>query len=341
MEIRKYTQEELTERQSLVGLLKENNADISNVEVRDYQLGTGDAGYNTQHKGSDSTPLTISNMILKAISHYSPIVGMVDFQMSVGAYRFVKEKTAPEAMSLVKEGAAIGLVDSEFEVIELGAYKFAEIAKLTNEAIEDVNFNLPQFVSTRLAEMFAKTLEHYIVAGTGVSQPQGLVKYVAGEQVDAAKETEIGKLATDGAKILDVVTEAYLKLPHQMRQGAVLLAHPEFVKQMAITNDANKRSLLVPDYSGELRTIFGKQIVETYELDFGTAEPGDWAGAEKVVAMWVNPKEAMVANMRSDVSLQVLTELYAENDITGIKAVGRFDSKIKYHAAISAIKTGE
>ena len=330
MEIRKYIQEELTERQSLVGLLKENNADISNVEVRDYQLGTGDAGYNTQHKGSDSVPLTISNMILKAISHYSPIVGMVDFQMSVGAYRFVKEKTAPEAMALVKEGAAIGLVDSEFEVIELGAYKFAEIAKLTNEAIEDVNFNLPQFVSTRLAEMFAKTLEHYIVAGTGVSQPQGLVKYVAGEQVDAAKETEIGKLVADGAKILDVVTEAYLKLPH-----------PEFVKQMAITNDANKRSLLVPDYSGELRTIFGKQIVETYELDFGTVEPGNWAGAEKVVAMWVNPKEAMVANMRSDVSLQVLTELYAENDITGIKAVGRFDSKIKYHAAISAIKTGE
>ena len=47
-----------------IGLLKENNADISNVEVRDYQLGTGDAGYNTQHKGSDSAPLTISAILL-------------------------------------------------------------------------------------------------------------------------------------------------------------------------------------------------------------------------------------------------------------------------------------
>lgn len=333
MEIRKYTQEELTARQSLVGLLKENNADISSVEVRDYQVGT-------ENKGADSVPLTIANMILKAVAHYSPIVGMVDFQMSVGTYRFVKEKTAPEAMALVKEGAAIGLVDSEFEVIELGAYKFAEIAKLTNEAIEDVNFNLPQFVSTRLAEMFAKTLEHYIVAGNGAGQPEGLVEYVAGPEISAAKETQIGKTVAEGAKVLDVVTEAYLKLPHQMRQGAVLLAHPEFVKQMAIVGDANKRSLLLPDYQGELRTIFGKQIVETYELDFGTVTAGNWAGADKVVAMWVNPKEAMVANMRSDISLQVLTELYAENDITGIKAVGRFDSKIKHHAAISAIKVG-
>ena len=59
--------------------------------------------------------------------------------------------------------------------------------------------------------------------------------------------------------------------------------------------------------------------------------------------------EAMLAAI-----LEAILEVVPDADITvisgnpkvtaerhGIKAVGRFDSKIKYHAAISAIKTGE
>ena len=301
---------------------------IGEVESRDYNIGTGGAGYNDAHKGADSVPLTINQAILNAIDNNTNIFPLATVYRVLGTHRLVLDAEAPVAARLVAEGAQIGTIDSQFRSVELKAHKFAEICKMTNEAVADVNFDLEGYVSRRMVRAFSKAIEQYIVSGTGVSQPQGLLAVTPGAGQQDAKATDV---ATAGAIDFKAVISAYYKLPHQERANAVFLAHPSVVLELAKVQDAKGRPILVPDVSGEFNTIMGKRVIETDHLQaLGTAG--------NKVAMFVNVKDALAVSISQDLDMRQLNELYAANDMVAIQGILRFDSKIVKPAAISIIR---
>ena len=313
-------------RQQFLNAVDTPDKELGVLEVRDYNVGTGGAGYDATNKGADSVPLTISDVVLEAIDHNAELTSLCNVINVVGTHRLVLEAEAPTAARLVAEGASIATVDSEFTPVELGAYKYGEICKFTREVAEDTNFNIVAHAAQRLGTSFAKAFEEAIVTGTGVNQPQGLAAatYPANPTLNDAKKTAIP--TADGA-LLQAVTEAYYKLPHEVRSEAIFLAHPDFVARLATLEDGNGRALLVPSYTGEFHTIFGKRIVESYHLG-ATGQPK---------AMFVNLKEAITVGLRQNVNMRQLNELYAANDMVAILGTVRFDCKLVKQGAISAL----
>ena len=323
-------------REQFMDAVSTPNKDLSKLEFRaadGYNAGLGDSPYNATNKGQANVPLTIEAGIRQAIDHNSNLLPHANVIQTSGTHRIVLDAAPASEARLVKEGASISTVDSEFVKVELGAYKLAEIVKITREVAEDVNFNIVAHAANRLGVAFAKAVEKYIVAGTGTAEPEGVLKALTDASNDnlqkASKQTTANK---DTIAANDVVA-AYYNLPHECRANAVFVCHPDTVKQLALLQDGNGRQLLTDGLTPGLRTIMGCPVVETpYVNKMGTASKG--------VGFFADMSRALTVGIRSDITTRQLHELYAASDIVALVSTLRFDSKVVQPGAISFIETG-
>ena len=295
-------------------------------------LPAGASDKTDANKGAMSVPLTIEAAIRQAVDFNSNVLGYCNVVRTNGVHRIVLDASPASEARLVKEGAAIGTVDSEFKKVELNAFKYAEIVKFTREVVEDVNFNIVAHAGQRLGVAFAKAFEKAIILGQGgANEPEGLLN-AAIDNADMQKASS--QTTADKATIAanDVVA-AYYNLPHQFRQGAIFVVHPNTVKALAMLQDSEGRQLLTNGLVPFERQLMGVPVVEcAYMPQLGEAS--------KKVGMFVNAREALTVSMRTDYSVRQLHELYAANDLVALIAVARFDARIVMPAAISYIVTG-
>lgn len=321
-------------REQFMNALATPNADVSKLEMRDadgYTAGLGDAPFNVENKGKMNVPLTIEGAIRNAIDFNSDVLGLANVIRTNGTHRIVLDASPASEARLVKEGASISSIDSEFVKVELGAYKYGEIVKFTREVVEDVNFNIVAHAGQRLGMAFAKAFEKAIITGTGTTEPEGLLSATP-DNNDMQKASQ-QVTAKKGAISANDVVASYYNLPHECRQNAVFVCHPDTVKALAMLQDANGRQLLTDGLEPGVRTLMGCRVIEcAYMPKLGTASAK--------VGMFVDVKRALTVGVRSDVQVRQLHELYAVTDMVALVATARMDAKIVQAGAISYIVTG-
>lgn len=321
-------------REQFMNALATPNADVSKLEMRagdGYTEGLGDSPYNVANKGQMNVPLTIEGAIRNAIDFNSDVLGLANVIRTNGTHRIVLDASPASEARLVKEGASISSIDSEFVKVELGAYKYGEIVKFTREVVEDVNFNIVAHAGQRLGMAFAKAFEKAIITGTGSGQPEGLLSATP-DNSDMQKASQ-QVTAKKGAISANDVVASYYNLPHECRQNAVFVCHPDTVKALAMLQDANGRQLLTDGLEPGVRTLMGCRVIEcAYMPKLGTQSAK--------VGMFVDVKRALTVGVRSDVQVRQLHELYAVTDMVALVATARMDAKVVQAGAISYIVTG-
>lgn len=321
-------------REQFMNALATPNADVSKLEMRagdGYTEGLGDSPYNVANKGQMNVPLTIEGAIRNAIDFNSDVLGLANVIRTNGTHRIVLDASPASEARLVKEGASISSIDSEFVKVELGAYKYGEIVKFTREVVEDVNFNIVAHAGQRLGMAFAKAFEKAIITGTGTTEPEGLLS--ATPNNDDMQKASQQVTAKKGAISANDVVASYYNLPHECRQNAVFVCHPDTVKALAMLQDANGRQLLTDGLEPGVRTLMGCRVIEcAYMPKLGTQSAK--------VGMFVDVKRALTVGVRSDVQVRQLHELYAVTDMVALVATARMDAKIVQPGAISYIVTG-
>ena len=321
-------------REQFMNALATPNADVSKLEMRagdGYTEGLGDSPYNATNKGQMNVPLTIEGAIRNAIDFNSDVLGLANVIRTNGTHRIVLDASPASEARLVKEGASISSIDSEFVKVELGAYKYGEIVKFTREVVEDVNFNIVAHAGQRLGMAFAKAFEKAIITGTGSGQPEGLLSATP-DNSDMQKASQ-QVTAKKGAISANDVVASYYNLPHECRQNAVFVCDPDTVKALAMLQDANGRQLLTDGLEPGVRTLMGCRVIEcAYMPKLGTQSAK--------VGMFVDVKRALTVGVRSDVQVRQLHELYAVTDMVALVATARMDAKIVQPGAISYIVTG-
>lgn len=352
-EIRKQTVEVVKEgkgsmnktelRQAFMTAL-DGNKDLSKLEIREtatravdthdgYNIGTGAAPFNSAHKGADSVPVTLEAGIREAIDFNSNVLGYANVIQTSGTQEIVLDASPASEARLVKEGASIATVDSEFRKVTVKAYKYAEIVKFTREVVEDVNFDVVGHASHRLGMSFSKAFEKSAMRGTGTDEPEGLLKPLAAADNDDLQKASKHITASNTTIAAKDIVAAYYNLPHECRENAVFICHPDTVKALAMLQDANGRQLLTDGLVPGVRILMGCQVVETpYADKLGTAG--------KAVGMFVDVKRALTVGVRSDMNVRQLHELYAATDMVALVATVRFDSRIVQEGAISYIVAG-
>lgn len=322
-------------REQFMNALATPNADVSKLEMRGagdgYTAGLGGTPYDAVNKGQMNVPLTIEGAIRNAIDFNSDVLGLANVIRTNGTHRIVLDASPASEARLVKEGASISSIDSEFVKVELGAYKYGEIVKFTREVVEDVNFNIVAHAGQRLGMAFAKAFEKAIITGAGTTEPEGLLSATPdNSDMQKASQQVTAKM---GAISANDVVASYYNLPHECRQNAVFVCHPDTVKALAMLQDANGRQLLTDGLEPGVRTLMGCRVIEcAYMPKLGTASVK--------VGMFVDVKRALTVGVRSDVQVRQLHELYAVTDMVALVATARMDAKVVQAGAISYIVSG-
>lgn len=280
--------------------------------------------------GGASTFTTTYPDLQTEMKYYSPILSKVNIQVTGDGNNFVLPRATDVAntMAIVAQSGSSGTTtDPTFDKVTLGAYTFRYIELVTYEMLQDAVFDVEAWITARLAERAARTLEKYIVAGTGSSQPTGLIAAVTAADSGtpaitlAAAKKSIYRFE-DLFTLFQAVDLAY-------RPNCTLVLNDTSVWDMRRVVDGN-----------------GRYIWDVNNTLVQNAQPDKVAGFNYLVSNSIDASNAFsknlavfadlsrhVVRMVDSVQITRLNELYRASGAIGFEVLMRFDCNYVGHAA--------
>ena len=212
--------------------------------------------------------------------------------------------TANGIATIVDEAGALPEVSDESKEIRFSSYKIGSLAKLKLAFINDRNFNVEDYLSTKFAKRFGITEENLIVNGTGNKEPLGIMN------------SGIAK-STAPALTYDEVVKLFFSLDKDLRVNATWMMSDEMAMKLRSVMDSNG----YPLFNGE--KIFNKEVMIINSLDDNTILFGDFS--------------YLYILIRKPLSVRVLTEKYIATGDYGYAGIERIDAKITDINAIKAL----
>lgn len=212
--------------------------------------------------------------------------------------------TANGIATIVDEAGALPESSDESKEIRFSSYKIGSLAKLKLAFINDRNFNVEDYLSTKFAKRFGITEENLIVNGTGNKEPLGIMN------------SGIAK-STAPALTYDEVVKLFFSLDKDLRVNATWMVSDEMAMKLRLVKDANGNPL----FNGD--SIFNKEVIIVNSLDDNTILFGDFS--------------YLYILIRKPLSVRVLTEKYIATGDYGYAGIERIDAKITDINAIKAL----
>ena len=212
--------------------------------------------------------------------------------------------TANGIATIVDEAGALPESSDESKEMRFSSYKIGSLAKLKLAFINDRNFNVENYLSTKFAKRFGITEENLIVNGTGNKEPLGIMN------------SGIAK-STASALTYDEVVKLFFSLDKDLRVNATWMISDEMAMKLRSVKDSNG----YPLFNGE--RIFNKEVMIINSLDENTILFGDFS--------------YLYILIRKPLSVRVLTEKYIATGDYGYAGIERIDAKITDINAIKAL----
>lgn len=212
--------------------------------------------------------------------------------------------TANGITTIVDEAGALPESSDESKEIRFSSYKIGSLSKLKLAFINDRNFNVEDYLSTKFAKRFGITEENLIVNGTGNKEPLGIMN------------SGIAK-STAPALTYDEVVKLFFSLDKDLRVNATWMVSDEMAMKLRLVKDANGNPL----FNGD--SIFNKEVIIVNSLDDNTILFGDFS--------------YLYILIRKPLSVRVLTEKYIATGDYGYAGIERIDAKITDINAIKAL----
>lgn len=212
--------------------------------------------------------------------------------------------TANGIATIVDEAGALPESSDESKEIRFSSYKIGSLAKLKLAFINDRNFNVENYLSTKFAKRFGITEENLIVNGTGNKEPLGIMN------------SGIAK-STAPALTYDEVVKLFFSLDKYLRVNATWMMSDEMAMKLRSVMDSNG----YPLFNGE--KIFNKEVMIINSLDENTILFGDFS--------------YLYILIRKPLGVRVLTEKYIATGDYGYAGIERIDAKITDINAIKAL----
>ena len=214
---------------------------------------------------------------------------------------------------------------ANFETVMLGAEKYTNLVVLSEEVINDNDYNLEKEMQDQLVEAFALTMDELIVKGDGTVE--GLEGFKTKKVVQSAS----------GVITADEIIDLFFKLPIQYRKNACWVINDDTAKALTKLRDAQDRPMLVESYNedvfGSTYKLLGRPVIVNNNVD------GLDAGSSKKAIFIVNLAQAMVVGLRKNLTIQKSNEALFLQDGVAIKANTRLDAKMLNEDACAFLET--
>ena len=206
-------------------------------------------------------------------------------------------------------------VDPSYGNVKLGAHKLGGIILVSEELLQDNDYNLESELRMDSNEEFGEREEEAFMIGDGVGKPQGIFTTTA-----VAGKSLVGKTAASTTLVTyDELIELEHTLKRKYRRGAMYFMSDDTVLKIRKLKDNDGQYIWKDGTNGEPPTLNG------YPVEISDFAPNASAGAKSI--MFGNPRYYTVVD-RLGMTMQRLNELYAENGQIGFKATRRVEGKL-------------
>jgi len=227
--------------------------------------------------------------------------------------------TATDAI-LTAEAAESTIQDLTLGVVNLNAYKYTSLVKVSEELMQDAGFDLTGFVIEQLGERIARATNAAFTVGTGSSQPSGLV---TGSSLG---KTAASATAITSGEILDLIYSVNKAYRNSASFGLMMNDSTVAAVRalgLSVTNDF---PVFVPSMAiGEPDRIMGIPVYVNNDV------AAIATGAKSIVC---GDMSKFIVRSAGNVVVERIDEQYKSAGITAFRAKVRKDSHVLDATAI-------
>lgn len=288
---------------------KEEKRSTEELEARAFETYLREQRAGEMAKGANGAviPQTIANRIIDTVKQVAPIYALTTKFNVKGKLQF------PVAKGSITTGYQTEFTDIassavSFENVELDGYLIGALSKVSVSLINNAQFDIVGYVVNKIAQSIAEFLEKELIKGS--TNIKGITdKSYEGKGVQKVTTFKEGVISTDDL----IETQGEVKMNRQ--GGCQWLMNQGTLNEVRKLKDNNGQYVLNPD----LRTGFGfmllgKQVMISDEMPNDTIVYGDWS--------------AMYVNIREDINIRQLNEVYAAQHGVGFVAWAELDAKL-------------
>ncbi len=228
--------------------------------------------------------------------------------------------TSYGAASWIGENGTYPKIDDAFAVQSIGSHKLGKIIPVSEELVNDIDYDLTAHINRSFARSFGEAEEQAYLTGDGTDKPTGVL-------VDA--ETGLTTAAAS-AITADELLDLYYALKSGYRAGATFLLADGTEKLLRkLKNSTTGDYMWQPGLTaGQPNTLLGRPVRTSDYM------PAFAAGAKAVA--FGDFSQYTIKDTRG-MQMQVLGELYAENGQVGFKGYERTDGKLLIPEAVKLL----
>lgn len=279
---------------------------------------------NALKKGSDGAggylvPDTFEQTIVRGLTEKS-ILRKLATVFTTNKRMKIPTVIANGSAAWIPEGEVVPLSEITLGEIILDAYKLAHKIIVSDEMLEDADFDVEDYIRQLFVESISAAEESAFFTGDGNGKPLGIIHQA---EVGCISE-EVGKIDFD-----DIINLIHSVKPPYRNNAALVMSTDAMAKLRRIAIYRGKSHWGVSIADGETETLFGYPVYVTNDL------PEVEAGSLPVLFgdfshFWIGE--------RGKRSVKRLVERYADNGQVAYITSERIDAKLVLPEAVKALE---
>ena len=283
-------------------------------------------------------PTTIAKKIIEKVKELSPIYEKVEKFYTKGTLEIPVYDTDSSADSPTgdvnvayqgDEFTSLVAGQGKFTSVELKGYSHGALSVISRKLLNNVDINVTNFLTNKMAQAFAEFWEKELLIGTG-SANNHMTGAISTTNLIATGNTTY--TAANAAKI-DNLISLQLAVPQQYQKNAIWIMNKAVFAEIRKLKDGN----------GNYYMAYGKGLTGGF----------DWELLGKPVYISENMPDAttagnipilygdfsgMAMKISQDLEIQLMREKYIDKNAIGIVGWAECDSKIQNHQMIAGLK---
>lgn len=267
--------------------------------------------------GQALIPTTIANRIIKKVYDICPILEKSSKYNVKGTLElpYYDDSTTDITVAYASEFSALSSSSGAFATVTLGGFLAGALTKVSRSLINNVQFNIVDFVVNHMAYAIKRFIEHELLVGTpasGADPAKVLGLSTVSNSVTAASASAI--TADEIVKLHDAVKDDY-------QSGACWIMSPATRTALRLLKDGNGRYLLQDDVASPFGTsLLGKPVYVSDNM------PNIATGK---AVIYYGDMSGLATKFSEQINIEVLREKYADEHAVGVIGWFEFDSKVE------------
>ena len=271
----------------------------------------GDDVNLTKGDNGDIIPTTIANKIIEKLYAICPILERADVYNVKGnlSIPFYDESSHAITVGYANEFEELTSSVGNFDTVDLKGFLAGALVKISKSLINNVDFNLTDYIVNRMAYSFKRWVEGECLHGTS-QKITGLTD--ATLSVTASAQTAI---------TADEVIQLHDKIIDDYQGNAIFIMNPATRTALRTLKGSDGHYLLNDDITSEFgSTLLGKPVYVTDNMEA--------MGAGKV-AIYYGDMSGLAVKFAEQIDVQVLVERFATQHAVGVVGWAEVDAKVE------------